>query len=121
MQYIKEAFDTNWVASLGANVDDFEKKIAANVGVTHAAALVFGTSALHFTLELTEIKPGDIVFCSDLTISAKVNPVSNGHATQVFIDSERETWNMDPEALEKASKNILLVNRHHRQSLRHAR
>ena len=102
MQYIQEAFDTNWVAPLGANVDGFEKEMAEYVGVKHAAALVSGTSALHLALKLAGIQPGATVFCSDLTFSATVNPVSYEHATQVFIDSERETWNMAPEALEAA-------------------
>ncbi len=102
MQYIQEAFDTNWVAPLGANVDGFEKEMASYVGIAHAAALVSGTSALHLALKLCGVKPGDTVFCSDLTFSATVNPVSYEHATQVFIDSERDTWNMDPEALDAA-------------------
>lgn len=102
MQYIQEAFDTNWVAPLGANVDGFENEMAEYVGVKHAAALVSGTSALHLALKLAGVKRDDKVFCSDLTFSATVNPVSYESAVQVFIDSERETWNMDPEALEAA-------------------
>ena len=100
--YIKEAFDTNWVAPLGANVDNFEKEMAQYVGVNHAAALVSGTSAIHLAVKLAGVKKDDIVFCSDLTFSATVNPVSYEHAKQVFIDSEYDTWNMSPEALEKA-------------------
>jgi dTDP-4-amino-4,6-dideoxygalactose transaminase len=76
MKYIQEAFDTNWVAPLGKNVDEFEKEMAAYVGVKHAAALVSGTSALHLAIKLCGVKPGDIVICSDLTFSATVNPVS---------------------------------------------
>lgn len=102
MQYIQEAFDTNWVAPLGANVDGFEREMANYVGVGHAAALVSGTSALHLAIKLAGVKRGDVVFCSDLTFSATVNPVSYEGGVQVFIDSERETWNMDPRALEKA-------------------
>ena len=100
--FIKEAFDTNWVAPLGKNVNEFEKEMAAYVGVKHAAALTAGTAALHLAVKLAGVKPGDKVFCSDLTFSATVNPVSYEGAEQVFIDSERETWNMDPRALEKA-------------------
>jgi len=100
--YIKEAFDTNWVAPLGKNVDEFEKEIASYVEVRHAAALNAGTAALHMAVKLAGIKPGDQVFCSDLTFSATVNPVSYEGGEQVFIDSERETWNMDPRALERA-------------------
>lgn len=101
-QFIKEAFDTNWVAPLGKNVDCFEKEMAAYVGVKHAAALTAGTAALHLAVKLAGVKPGDKVFCSDLTFSATVNPVSYEGGEQVFIESERETWNMDPRALERA-------------------
>lgn len=102
MKYIQEAFDTNWVAPLGPNVTSFENEVAAYVGVKSAAALVSGTSALHLALKLAGVKPGDVVFCSDMTFAATVNPVSYEGGNQVFIDSERETWNMDPRALEKA-------------------
>ncbi|GHU80592.1 hypothetical protein AGMMS49992_33650 [Clostridia bacterium] len=104
MKYIQEAFDTNWVAPLGKNVDEFEREVAAYVGVKHAAALVSGTSAIHLAVKLAGVKPGDVVFCSDLTFAATVNPVSYEGGRQVFIDSERETWNMDPKALDKAFK-----------------
>lgn len=100
--YIKEAFDTNWVAPLGKNVNEFEKEMAAYIGVGHAAALTAGTAALHLAVKLAGVHRGDKVFCSDLTFSATVNPVSYEGGEQVFIDSERDTWNMDPKALEKA-------------------
>ena len=100
--FIKEAFDTNWVAPLGKNVNEFEKEMAAYIGVGHAAALTAGTAALHLAVKLAGVKPGDKVFCSDLTFSATVNPVRYEGGEQVFIESERETWNMDPRALEKA-------------------
>lgn len=100
--YIQEAFDTNWVAPLGKNVDCFEKETASYVGVKHAAALTAGTAALHLAVKLAGVRPGDKVFCSDLTFSATVNPVSYEGGEQVFIESERETWNMDPRALERA-------------------
>ncbi len=101
-EFIKEAFDTNWIAPLGKNVDEFEKELASYVGISNAAALASGTSALHLAAILSHIKQDDIVFCSDLTFSATVNPVSYEKGRQVFIDSERDTWNMDPKALEKA-------------------
>lgn len=102
MKYIQEAFDTNWVAPLGPNVTGFENEMAAYIGVKHAAALVSGTAALHLAVKLAGVKRGDVVFCSDMTFAATVNPVSYEGGNQVFIDSERETWNMDPRALEKA-------------------
>lgn len=98
--YVKEAFDTNWVAPLGKNVDEFEKSIAEYVGVKEAAALNSGTAALHMAVKLVGVQRGDIVLCSDLTFAATVNPVSYEGGIQVFIDSEKETWNMDPKALE---------------------
>lgn len=101
-KFIQEAFDTNWVAPLGKNVDEFEREMAAYIGVGHAAALASGTAALHLAVKLAGVKRGDRVFCSDLTFSATVNPVSYEGGEQVFIESERETWNMDPRALERA-------------------
>jgi len=102
MEYIREAFETNWVAPLGPNVDAFERETAAYIGVGHAAALSSGTAALHLAVKLAGVGRGDIVFCSDLTFAATANPVSYEGGVQVFIDSERETWNMDPRALELA-------------------
>ncbi len=102
LEYIREAFATNWVAPLGPNVDAFEREAAAYVGVGHAAALSSGTAALHLAVKLAGVGRGDVVFCSDLTFAATVNPVSYEGGVQVFIDSERETWNMDPRALELA-------------------
>ncbi len=101
-QYVKEAFDTNWVAPLGENVNKFEEELANYVGSNYAAALSAGTAAIHMALKALEIEKGDIVFCSTLTFSATVNPVIYQNATPVFIDSEKETWNMNPKALEKA-------------------
>lgn len=100
--YIKQAFDTNWVAPLGPNVDGFENEIAAYLGIKHAAALVSGTSALHLAVKLANVEAGDIVLCSDMTFSATVNPVSYEKGIQVFVDCENDTWNMDPNALKKA-------------------
>ena len=101
-KYIKEAFDTNWIAPLGPNVDALEREMAAYIGMGSAAALTSGTAALHLALKLCFVKPRDTVFCSDLTFAATANPISYEGGTQVFIDSERESWNMDPSALEKA-------------------
>ena len=104
LQFVHEAFETNWVAPLGKNVDCFEAEAAAYLDVPHAAALSSGTDALHLAVKLAGISRGDIVICSDLTFAATVNPVSYEAGIQVFVDSERDTWNMDPVALEKALK-----------------
>lgn len=101
-EYIKSAFDTNWIAPLGENVNEFEKEMASYVGATDAAALSSGSSALHLALKAAGIQEGDVVFCQDLTFSATVNPVAYERAVPVFIDSDYETWNMSPEALERA-------------------
>lgn len=101
-QFIKEAFDTNWIAPLGENVNKFEEEIANYVGVKTEAALSAGSAAIHLGLKALNVKQGDIVFCSSLTFSATCNPIIYQNATPVFIDSEYETWNMDPLALEKA-------------------
>ena len=101
-QYVKEAFDTNWIAPLGKNVNEFEKELAAYVGAKDAAALSAGSAALHLALKAAGVKAGDIVFCQDLTFSATANPIVYEKAIPVFIDSDYETWNMSPEALERA-------------------
>lgn len=100
--YVKEAFDTNWIAPLGENVNKFEKELANYVNVGHAAALSAGTAAIHLGLKALGIKRGDIVFCQSLTFSATANPIIYEGAIPVFIDSEKDTWNMDPKALRKA-------------------
>jgi dTDP-4-amino-4,6-dideoxygalactose transaminase len=102
MQYVQEAFDTNWVAPLGPNVNEFEKELAAKVGSKHAAAMTSGTGAIHLALKAAGVDEGDIVFCPTLTFSATANPIIYQKATPVFIDSDYETWNMDPKALEEA-------------------
>lgn len=116
-EFVKEAFDTNWIAPLGPNVNAFEKEIADTMGEGfYAAALSSGTAALHLADILCGIKEGDLVFCQDLTFSATVNPILYEKARPVFIDSERETWNMDPEALKRAfeiygkPKAVIVVN-----------
>lgn len=101
-EYIKEAFDTNWVAPLGKNVNEFENEMAAHVGIAHAAALSAGTAAIHLALKLIDVKQGDKVFVSSLTFSASCNPIAYEKAEPVFIDAEPDTWNMSPEALRRA-------------------
>lgn len=116
MQYIREAFDTNWIAPLGPNVNEFEKEFAAKVGAKHAAALSSGTAAIHMALRAAGVGAGDIVFCQSLTFSATANPIIYQNAIPVFIDSDYETWNMDPKALEAAfekypnAKAVLVVH-----------
>lgn len=101
-KYVQEAFDTNWVAPLGPNVNALEKEMAEYTKCGHAAALSSGTAAIHLALRLLEIGQGDVVFVSDLTFSATCNPIVYEKATPVFIDSEPDTWNMSPEALRRA-------------------
>jgi len=115
-EYIDEAFETNWIAPLGPNVDRFEKELSVYVGVQHAAALTSGTAAIHLALKSLGVGEGDIVFCSSLTFSGSVNPVLYEKAIPVFIDSDYNTWNMSPEALKKAyekypnPKAVIVVN-----------
>lgn len=102
LDYIKEAFDENWLSTEGRNINECEKLIAEKVGTKYAVALATGTSALHMAVKLAGVQEGDKVACSDLTFSATVNPVLYEKGYPIFIDSEYETWNMDPVALEKA-------------------
>ena len=102
MEYIQEAFDTNWIAPLGKNVNEFENELAAKVGSKSAAALSSGTAAIHMALKAAGVGEGDIVFCQSLTFSASANPIIYQNAIPVFLDSNYETWNMDPKALEEA-------------------
>jgi dTDP-4-amino-4,6-dideoxygalactose transaminase len=102
MRYIKEAFDTNWIAPLGENVNQFEKELAVKVGSKAAAALSSGTAAIHLALKAAGVCDGDIVFCQSLTFSATANPIIYQNAIPVFIDSDHLTWNMCPKALEEA-------------------
>ena len=103
-EYVKEAFDSNWIAPLGSNVDGFENELAEMVGVNAAAALSSGTAAIHLALKAAGVGEGDIVFCPTLTFSATANPIIYQNAIPVFIDSDYKTWNMDPDALELALK-----------------
>ncbi|RIE04297.1 aminotransferase DegT [Cohnella faecalis] len=115
-EFVNEAFDTNWIAPLGLNVDGFEKELAEYVGIDHAAALTSGTAAIHLALKAVGVREGDIVFCSSLTFAGSVNPVLYEKAIPVFIDSDYETWNMSPVALAKAyekypsPKAVIVVN-----------
>lgn len=104
LEYINDAFRKNWIAPLGENVNEFEKAMCAYMGKGYPVALSAGTAALHLAMILADVKPGDTVFCQSLTFSASANPVTYCGAKPVFIDSERETWNMDPAALHRAFK-----------------
>lgn len=102
LQYIHDAFQKNWIAPLGENVNEFEHAVQDYLAAGHMVALSAGTAALHLALILAGVTPGDRVFCQDLTFSASANPIAYLGAEPVFLDSERDTWNMDPAALEKA-------------------
>ncbi|MHC1731111.1 MAG: aminotransferase class I/II-fold pyridoxal phosphate-dependent enzyme [Bacteroidales bacterium] len=102
MKYVKEAFDSNWVAPLGPNVDAFEKELCSATGAKHVAALSSGTAAIHLSLIMLGVGPGDYVIGTSFTFSATVNPIAYLGATPMLVDSEPDTWNMDPELLEEA-------------------
>lgn len=102
IQYVTEAYETNWMSTVGANINEIEKQICEKVGCKYAVALSAGTASLHMAVKLAGVKPGDKVFCSDMTFDATVNPVVYEGGIPVFIDTEYDTWNMDPAALEKA-------------------
>lgn len=102
LEFIKEAFETNWLSTVGENINECERMIAQKVGCNYAVALASGTSALHMAARLAGIKPGEKIFSSDMTFDATVNPMVYEGAEPVFIDTEYDTWNMDPAALEKA-------------------
>jgi dTDP-4-amino-4,6-dideoxygalactose transaminase len=111
MKYINEAFATNWIAPLGPNVDKFEKELAQYLSVKSCAALSSGSAAIHLALIVLGVRPGDEVLCSSFTFAASANPVVYLGATPVFIDSEPETWNMDPVLLEEAVKDRIKIGR----------
>lgn len=102
LRYMTEAYDTNWMSTVGRNINEVERLICEKVGCGHAVALSSGTAALHMAVKLAGVKPGDQVFCSDMTFSATVNPVKYEGGEPIFIDTEYDTWNMDPVALEQA-------------------
>lgn len=102
MKFVKEAFDTNWVSPVGPNINAFEEELAAYNGIGHCAALSSGTAAIHLALIILNVKQGDEVICSTFTFSGSCNPIAYQGAVPVFVDSEKETWNMDPVHLEEA-------------------
>ena len=102
LKYMTEAYETNWMSTVGKNINEVERMACEKIGCQYAVALSAGTAALHLAVKLAGVKPGDKVFCTDMTFDATVNPVVYEGGIPVFIDSERETWNMDPAALEKA-------------------
>lgn len=102
LRYVTEAYETNWMSTVGQNINEVERITCKKVGCKYAVALSAGTAALHLCVKLAGVKPGDKVFCSDMTFGATVNPVVYEGGEPVFIDTERDTWNMDPVALEKA-------------------
>lgn len=121
LRFVHEAFEKNWIAPLGFNCDGFENEMNTYINADgepqfHSLCLNAGTAALHLAVKLAGVKPGDIVLCSDMTFAATVNPISYEGGVQVFVDSERETWNMDPAALERAfekypqAKAVMLVH-----------
>ncbi len=102
LEYMTKAYKTNWMSTVGENIDEVERLICERVGCQYAVALSTGTAALHMAVKLAGVKPGDRVFCSDMTFDATVNPIVYEGGESVFIDTEYDTWNMSPEALEKA-------------------
>ena len=116
LRYMQEAFETNWMSTIGENINETERQICEKLGCKYTVALSSGTSALHLAVKLAGVKAGDRVFCSDMTFSATVNPVVYEKAIPIFIDTEYDTWNMDPLALEKAfveypdTKVVIVVN-----------
>lgn len=102
MKYMKEAYETNWMSTVGENINETERLACEKIGCRYAVALSAGTAALHMAVKLAGVRPGDKVFCSDMTFDATVNPVVYEGGIPVFIDTEYDTWNMDPAALEKA-------------------
>ena len=102
LEYVKQAYETNWMSTVGENINETERLACEKVGCKYAVALSAGTAALHMAVKLAGVKPGEKVFCSDMTFDATVNPVVYEGGEPVFIDTEYDTWNMDPTALEKA-------------------
>ncbi len=116
IRYVQDAYEKNWMSTIGENIDELEKLVCQRTGCKYAVALSCGTAALHLAVKLAGVQAGDTVFCTDMTFAATVNPVLYEKAVPVFIDSEYDTWNMDPVALEKAfalypnTKVIIVVN-----------
>lgn len=110
-EFVREAFESNWIAPLGPNVDGFEKDICDFISIPNAAVLSSGTAAIHLALILLNIKTGDEVICSSFTFSATCNPIVYQGAIPIFVDSEKQTWNMDPDLLEIAIKDRIAKGR----------
>ena len=116
IEYVKEAYETNWMSTIGKNISEVERIVAKIIGCKYAVALSSGTDSLHLCMKLSGIKPGMKVFCSDVTFVATVNPVVYEGGIPVFIDTEMDTWNMNPVALDKAFtlypdvKHVVLAN-----------
>ena len=116
LKYIQKAYDANWITTLGENIDEIERLVCEKTGSKYAVALSSGTSAIHLAVKLAGVNAGDNVFCSDMTFCASVNAVVYEKANPIFIDTEYDTWNMDPIALEKAfemypdTKVVVVVN-----------
>ncbi len=116
MQYVQQAYDTNWMSTVGENINEIEKSICEKTGCKYAVALSCGTAAIHLAFKLAGVQPGDNVFCTDVTFGATVNPILYEKANPIFIDTEYDTWNMDPAALERAfslypdTKVVIVVN-----------
>ena len=116
LKYITEAYQTNWMSTLGENINVIEQEFSKKIGLKYAVALSCGTSALHLAIKLAGVKQGEKVFCTDMTFAATVNPIVYEKGEPVFIDSEYETWNMDPKVLENAFEKypevrvVVLVN-----------
>ncbi len=106
-EYVREAFDSNWIAPVGPNIDAFEDELSRYTGAPHALALSSGTAALHLALILLDVQANEPVICQSMTFAASANPISYLNATPIFVDSEPRTWNMDPELLEKAINDCL--------------
>lgn len=104
MKYVMEAYETNWMSTVGENINEVERLTCEKIGCKYSVALSAGTAALHLAIKLAGVKLGDMVFCSDMTFSATVNPITYEGGIPVFIDTEYDSWNMDPEALKKAFK-----------------
>lgn len=110
-EYIKEAFDTNWIAPLGKNVDELEREVTEKLGSRDSVALMTGTAAIHLALKLIGVRRGDVIFCSSFTFAASAFPILYEGAIPVFIDSEESTWNMSPEALKRAFERYAFLGR----------
>ena len=102
LRYMTEAYETNWMSTVGANINEVERAVCERVGCRYAVALSCGTASLHLAVRLAGVRPGDKVLCTDMTFDATVNPVMYEHATPIFVDTEYDTWNTDPDALEMA-------------------